>query len=102
MNKKDAQERLKYLASYLPSEGITNEHDLIKRCTKLFDGYMITKSKKGDAQVYAEIQYSGIKYVASIRFRVPSCRKFYKRDRKRHIINLEYFGKDNELPQRED
>ena len=94
MNKKDAQERVKYLASYLPSEGITNEHDLIKRCSKLFDGYMITQTKKG-AKVYAEIQYGGKGnfYAAGKTFLVPSCRKFYTRDPKGFIINLEYFEK---------
>lgn len=92
MKKKEAHERLKYLASYLPSEGITNEHDLIKRCTRLFDGYMITQGKKG-AQIYAELQYKGFAHVVSVRFTVPSCRKFYKRDRKGYIINLEYFSK---------
>ena len=83
--KKWAERRAKIIIQMRP----TTEHELLKALKNNYNGYHIKRGKY--AKVYAEI-WSDTK-IGVVNFSVPSCTKFYKRDKKGYIINLEYFEK---------
>jgi hypothetical protein len=91
------QKNAELCADLVLSNNPKTEHELIKLLSKFFDGFSIKQYKWGKitcADVTAEhVGGKDFNEYGDVNFYVPSCKTFYKRDKKGFIINIEYFGK---------